>query len=391
MEKYSTRRSFFGKAAIVSGAAVTGSKKVTAQSRKNPTCELIKVGMACVGSNSHWSLWAPTINPVEGSGWPGRSTRMIITHCWDSKPEVAEKFAKRFKCEAVKNYYDMVDKVDAIIFAGFFEAPWWEQLTRPYLEAGIPCYIDRPLGLNMKTAKKIVETAKKHNTPILATDGHLILEEAKIGRCLVEKYRREGKEIIGATSYNYTTSDYPQHGIHGLFYLFTILGMDVESISFMADGWWRDVTPTNPTVMTWGNITLLYRGLEVDGVENQKTSFLATQLQVQDDHSFANIRIYYTAGRNMGEWVDVDNRQSRYHPMDRRYYLNFPTVFYMQRMFETREMPFSYDRILKQTKIFLAGFKSHIDHNGELYPVDDLPDDWTAPTPYPDWIDESIF
>ena len=69
MEKYSTRRSFFGKAALVSGAAVTGSKKVTAQSRKNPTCELIRVGMVCVGSNSHWSLWAPTINPVEGSGW----------------------------------------------------------------------------------------------------------------------------------------------------------------------------------------------------------------------------------------------------------------------------------------------------------------------------------
>jgi len=23
--------------------------------------------------------------------------------------------------------------------------------------------------------------------------------------------------------------------------------------------------------------------------------------------------------------------------------------------------------------------------------VDDLPEDWEAPTPYPDWIDETIF
>ena len=63
----------------------------------------------------------------------------------------------------------------------------------------------------------------------------------------------------------------------------------------------------------------------------------------------------------------------------------------MERMFETREMPQSYDYMLKKTRIFLAGFKSHLEHNGGLVSVDDLPDDWEAPNPYPDWIDSSIF
>lgn len=63
----------------------------------------------------------------------------------------------------------------------------------------------------------------------------------------------------------------------------------------------------------------------------------------------------------------------------------------MQRMFETRKMQWSYDYILKKTKIFLAGFKSHIDHNGSMIRVDDLPDDWEAPSPKPDWINEEIF
>ena len=47
--------------------------------------------------------------------------------------------------------------------------------------------------------------------------------------------------------------------------------------------------------------------------------------------------------------------------------------------------------ILQKTKIFLTGFKSHLEHNGALFPVDELPEEWEAPCPYPDWMDESIF
>jgi hypothetical protein len=63
----------------------------------------------------------------------------------------------------------------------------------------------------------------------------------------------------------------------------------------------------------------------------------------------------------------------------------------MQQMFTTRQMPWSYDYILKKTQIFLTAFKSHLEHNGELIKVADLPEDWEAPSPYADWIDESIF
>jgi len=63
----------------------------------------------------------------------------------------------------------------------------------------------------------------------------------------------------------------------------------------------------------------------------------------------------------------------------------------MQRMFETRKMQWSYDYILQKTKIFLAAFKSHVDHGGAMYRVDDLPEDWRPPSPRPNWIDEAIF
>ena len=46
-------------------------------------------------------------------------------YCWDSKPELAKEFTKRYHYETVKNYYEMVDKVDAMIFTGFYEVKWW--------------------------------------------------------------------------------------------------------------------------------------------------------------------------------------------------------------------------------------------------------------------------
>jgi hypothetical protein len=45
----------------------------------------------------------------------------------------------------------------------------------------------------------------------------------------------------------------------------------------------------------------------------------------------------------------------------------------------------------KKISIFLTVFKSHLEHDGALIRVADLPESWEAPCPFPDWIDESIF
>ena len=100
----------------------------------------------------------------------------------------------------------------------------------------------------------------------------------------------------------------------------------------------------------------------------------------------ANTRIYYDGG-----WFDNDGHTPKGDRTAWIYYYFYPVVFEMQRMFETREMRWSHDYILAKTRVFLAGFWSHLEHNGSLVRVDALPDDWEAPSPYPDWIDDSIF
>ncbi len=350
-----------------------------------PTVELLKIGVVGLGDYSHIpTLWGPSINPNFPDIWPMRSTRMLITHCWDSRPEVSQDFARKYKCEAVKNYSDMVGKVDGMIFGSFYECPWWPQLTKPYLEAGIPTFINRPFAFSMKDARQMVETARAHNTPILCSDAHECIKEVSVARAKVEQFLKEGKTILGVNSDN-DGSEYPAHGIHGIYFLLAALGTDVERASFQSDGWWSSTESGLPK-MTWGVVNLQYRGIEIDGAGVQKKPFVATQHILAGQDANVGMRIYYNGG-----WWDVVCNWEKGEPVNRLYSYFFPTVFAMQRMFETRKMQWSYDYILKKTQVFLTAFKSHLEHGGAPVKVADLPENWTAPIARPNWIDPAIF
>jgi len=385
-----SRRRFIEHAGTAAGAAAAGAFAApnAEADEEHPSVDLIRVGAIAVGSGSHlnYSIWAPTINPEEPDVWPIRSTRMKITHCWDRDPDVAREFATKYKCQAVPHYYDMVDKVDAMIFAGFFECKWWPKLTKPYLEAGIPCHINRPFALSMKDAEFMVDTARKNNAPILCTDEREYIKESHVARWKIGELLKEGKQILGVTSDNSAGYEYPAHGVHGLYFMLAILGLDVAEASLQADGWWNGKTPTSPHPMTWGTLNLRYNGIEIEGAGKQDKPFVATQQQLSGYGANAGMRVYHTGG-----WWDIMNHWTRGERLNRLYYLFFPTIFAMQRMFETGEMQWSYDYILKKTRIFLTGFKSHLEHGGAMLRLEDLPTDWEAPCPHPDWIDEGIF
>jgi len=389
MDNRITRRNFIGKTVVAgSTAAVTSSAEAAQKMAVNPTVELLKVGAVGVGQGSHlgYGLWAPIFNPVEPDRWPVRSTRMVITHVWDTKPEVALAFAQKYKCETVKNYNDMVGKVDGMLFAGFNESYWWPQLTKPYLEAGTPCVINRPFAYSMKNAREMVGRSKKYHAPILALDDREYIKEVAIIRQKIAEIIKSGKYLVGVNADNTSRYEYPAHGIHGLNFLAAILGCDVERASLQADGWWNSPIPGTQNPMHWGILTMQYRGVKIDDTTIQEKPFVVAQQMLPDFGSNGNIRLYYNGG-----WTDIDNHWEVGEPVHRQHNFFFPSIIQIQKMFETREMPRDYDFILNKTRLFLTAFKSHLEHDGAIIRVDDLPEDWMAPTPYPDWIDKSIF
>ena len=135
----------------VLGAAAPASANRKPFKRKSPSStELIEVGIITCGYYSHIeSIWGRLINPIgeDGNGtyWP-RQSGMVMTMVWDPDREAAGKFAQKYNIKVVKNYYDMVDKVDGVIMSDYYATGWWPQLSKPYLEAGIPALINRPFG-----------------------------------------------------------------------------------------------------------------------------------------------------------------------------------------------------------------------------------------------------
>ena len=122
--------------------------------------EPFRIGFLNVASYSHIPLWAPAINPRVGEK-DTPFTGMRITHCWDIEYEKAKAIAEPYGCKVVKNFDDMLGKVDGVISGGYYNHPWNHILHEPYLEAGLPNLINRPFSNSLAKAQKMIETRGK--------------------------------------------------------------------------------------------------------------------------------------------------------------------------------------------------------------------------------------
>lgn len=83
-----------------------------------------------------------------------------VTHIWTQDAKLSEHIAKASNIEnIVENYTDMIGKVDAILLARD-DALHHYEMAKPFIEAGLPIYIDKPLALNLNEAKKIYSLEK---------------------------------------------------------------------------------------------------------------------------------------------------------------------------------------------------------------------------------------
>jgi len=106
-------------------------------------------------------------------------------------------------------------------------APHWER-ARPFLEAGLPCFIDKPFTCSVADARKIVELADKKKAPVFSSSSLRYASE------LVEFVgdMKQGK-IHGVLSYGpdpINNSDLTRnpglfhYGIHAVEILYTVMG-----------------------------------------------------------------------------------------------------------------------------------------------------------------------
>ncbi len=362
----SSRRGFFEKAALAGGAlAMTAETQAHAAETTNRGRKL-RIGAISVGEYSFWSyswcdLLSPTGKPFYKDTLGTGIFNMEVTHVWDVDPAKARAFADAMGAEVVSRYDGMVGLVDAVAFGGYYEVPWQHLLARPYIEAGIPTFLDRPFAFSLRDIDRLLDLIAKHGTPVMATD---VYEHLYDVTNLKSKLPNLGE--ISCAHGTCWGSDYSAH-FHIKFMLPKIFGYDVDRISVMTD---------NPYQCTWLLGAWLFKG-----GQGQRPFLVSSTLNQGDLYS---ITVAGTNGQETARmpWIENWNRNLLGEHVS--------MMVDMQRTFEGHTYE-PLDNIRKKTELYLTGLYSATENKGTPVRVGEVPVDWRGTPPKPGWIDESIF
>jgi predicted dehydrogenase len=350
----SDRRSFLTAGAALGAASLFHDSP--ADAAPPPFDRKLKIGVIGLGGQTFmtWS-WSDIIEGTKPGTQRGNFgmpfLNMEITHAWDPNPQTAQRFANQLGGVTVAGKFDeMLGKIDALIFADMGNVGYMKHLAKPYLEAGVPTYLSRPIAYSLRDVDDMLESAAKANTPIIATTKYEHYREIT-----AIKGRLKNVGTIRAVQVVANTSDFPMH-FHVQMMVPQILGFDVKKVALVADGYSR---------ASYVHETLVYGGVDrapgyvcsIDGC-GYPDSF---HFRVVGDNGVIDMSM----PRGYGSWqLDLLHRYA-------------PQIIDMQRTFYGKNFE-PYDQVRKKTEIFLTACYSSLEKGGAPVDVGTVPVDWRA-------------
>lgn len=172
---------------------------------------------------------------VEGAkvvaGVPGRS---------QISPEVIPKYTATIKGYGIPLYddpADLYDKIDAVFIEAVDGSVHWER-ARPFLERGIPTYVDKPFACSLADAKAMIDLASMKHVPLMSSSSLRYAPE------VVKAKSGEGEagKVLGVSTYGPAPLDSTgrnpglfHYGIHPVEMLFTLMGPGCERVTCVAN------------------------------------------------------------------------------------------------------------------------------------------------------------
>lgn len=144
---------------------------------------------------------------------------------------------------------EMIGKVDAMLIESVDGTVHYER-AKPFLEAGLPCFIDKPFTCSAADARKIIDLAEKKMVPVFSSSSLRFASE-------VVDYVADPKhgKILGCVAYSpCSLSPIPErnaglfhYGIHGVEILYTLMGPGCDRVTAthekgvdVVTGHWKD-------------------------------------------------------------------------------------------------------------------------------------------------------
>jgi predicted dehydrogenase len=165
-------------------------------------------------------------------------------------PEVIPRYTEQMKAYGVPLFDDpaeLYDKIDAVLIEAV-DGSVHRERALPFLERGIPTYVDKPFACSLDDARAIVETAERKHLPLMSSSSLRYAPEVVAAK---DGAGPTGK-IIGVSTYGPapTHARNPglfHYGIHPTEMLFTLMGRGCRRVSCLnaagaevTSGLWAD-------------------------------------------------------------------------------------------------------------------------------------------------------
>jgi hypothetical protein len=305
--------------------------------------EPIKVGVFGL-DYSFWNIWADLLSP-KGRRVGTSLLRLRPAYVWDKDRKKAQEFARTWECEVVDRYDGMIGKVDAVLNGDLTNVPWQHLLLRPYIQAGVPCFLQRHWSDTLVHLDQMLDLSAKHGTPLMATVPFEHYGEADTA---VAQLKTAG-EIQGAFAAAHSTDEPHFHLPH---LMMKILGYDVESVSMNVD----DVRKVG-----YLNVDYVY-----PKTDQRRPFVLSMQGSGPDVFRFSVIGQQSTVAASMPAAADSFARF-------------FGQLLDIQRTFEKRALYQPLDVIRRKFQCVQAAYFSRLERNGSPVSIGSVPADWPIP------------
>lgn len=202
---------------------------------QNPDREIRLAMLGMIEGNGHPYSWSAIVNgydpeemarcpyagipqylgrqPLESVRIPGAR----VTHLWTDDPADAPKVALASLIEnIVREPEEVIGQVDAVIISTD-DGNDHARRARPFVEAGLPVFVDKPLAINVADLRQFAEWQRAGRT-LLSTSGMRYAPEMELS----EGQRAHVGDLRWITSF--TCKTWERYGIHALEAVYPLLG-----------------------------------------------------------------------------------------------------------------------------------------------------------------------
>ncbi len=167
---------------------------------------------------------------VEGAkvvaGWPGDSAMMP-----ERIPGYVETL-KKYGVELVERPEDLLGKIDAVMIESQQGSRHLSR-ARPFLEAGLPTFVDKPFAETIADAEAMIALAEKHNAPLLSCSALRYDPQIAAARSRTETLGRIlSADVWTAAALHSGNPGLLNYGIHGVEMLYALMGTGCGTVQY---------------------------------------------------------------------------------------------------------------------------------------------------------------